>query len=355
METRISDSNKKVSFFSQNFLNLVPVICSLMVILIHMHNVTHLPPTSTLALIVNFFSHGLCVAAVPMFMFMSGYLFYRNIKTLEDVFRKQKKRVISVFIPFIAWSSSYYLLYALGSKFISEISSTVDTSLLGVITGIIFYRYSFPMWYMFQLCIFIALAPIVFFVLKNKYVSWTVLIISVIVGMFIKSSISISLPGYERSLFQVNFFAYYLAGCFATKLPELVNKVNGFAKRMPLVLLTILFVLFGFVESLFYDKVIPSFNTRCMVPLVFISFLLLMLKLCQTRRTIPKSPISPMIIYGIHSFVGIILSSLIFNHFHLPVLLSYILRFIAVTVVSFGIGYIMKFIKPIYYLYSGGR
>lgn len=163
MKSKIQNSNQiKTSFFSQNFLNLVPIICSFMVILIHMHNVTDLPSTSISALIVNSISHGLCVAAVPMFMFMSGYLFYRNIETLMDVFKKQKKRIISVFIPFIAWSTSYYLLYAIGSKFIPEISSSVDISPLGIITGIIFYRYSFPMWYMFQLCIFIALAPIVF-------------------------------------------------------------------------------------------------------------------------------------------------------------------------------------------------
>lgn len=140
-----------------------------------------------------------------------------------------------------------------------------------------------------------------------------------------------------------------------TKLPSLANKINIFVKNIPLVLLAILFFLFGFLESLFYEMVIPSFNKRCMVPLVFISFLLFMLKLCQTKRVIPKSAISPMVIYGIHSFVGIILASLIFNHFDLPVLLHYSLSFIAVTVISYGIGYIMKLLKPIYRIFSGGR
>ena len=45
-------------------------------------------------------------------------------------------------------------------------------SIAALIKGIVFYKYIFPMWFMFQLLVYIALASVVFKVLENTKLSF---------------------------------------------------------------------------------------------------------------------------------------------------------------------------------------
>ena len=84
------ESLQNAILLNNNFLNFIPLICSFMVVQIHSYNIGNLSKTSISALIISFFSHGLCTTAVPIFFFISGYLFFKNIDTVHDVFKKQK-------------------------------------------------------------------------------------------------------------------------------------------------------------------------------------------------------------------------------------------------------------------------
>ncbi len=116
----------QVSLLNNNFLNFIPLFCSVMVVQIHSYSIGSLPKTSLPALIISFFAHGLCTAAVPVFFFMSGYLFFRTTDSLADVFKKQKRRLITALLPFVAWSAFYFLIYAVGDRFLPFINTTVD-------------------------------------------------------------------------------------------------------------------------------------------------------------------------------------------------------------------------------------
>ncbi|MBQ2893336.1 MAG: acyltransferase, partial [Oscillospiraceae bacterium] len=261
-----------------NFLNIVPLICSLMVVMIHQHLVSGDVHTIS-SRIISFFTHGLCTAAVPTFFLLSGYLFFRNTDTLSAVFQKQRKRVKSVLMPFLAWSAFYYVLYAAVSIVIPGfLESNVSLSPLRILKGIIFYEFSFPLWYMFQLCVFVLLTPVLLLILKNKIAGIAVLTIATVFG-FMGTELSVDVGGYQRSLFQVNFFAYYWLGCLLTRLPDVQDILVKLAKRLPSLVLVIAFVGAGILESLLFDELLPSFNSRIAVPLVFFSFLLLMVKL----------------------------------------------------------------------------
>ena len=355
----MTKENQEISGLShswQNFLNIVPIVCALMVVLIHQYAVADPTSTTVSARIIGFLSHGICTAAVPVFFFLSGYLFYRNITEIGDVFRKQKKRVRSVLIPFLAWSATYYLVFFVLSKVLpNEIERVVDVSPWGVIRGIVFYEYIFPMWYMFQLCVFILLAPVIFYILQNRIVSILMLIASAVIGMFVIDSISIHIGSDNRALFHFNFFAYYLLGCVLARETMAFEKIQSFVNKMPLFIPIILVIVFGFVESLFFDRVIVWFNDRCFVPFVFVAFVWMMMKWCGYAKKTPKIPVSTMILYGAHSLVGLVLGQLILGRLRLPLLIHYAVSFIAVTIVSLGIGYVLKFIKPLYRLYSGNR
>lgn len=339
----------------QAFLNITPSVCALMVILIHVWGSSYLQGGIVSVRMISFFAHGLCTVAVPVFFFMSGYLFYRDVEQVGQVFTKQKKRVLSTLMPFLAWSTFYWLFYAVGSKVIPGIQTTVDFSLRGIFEGIVFYQYCFPMWYMFQLCVFILLAPVIFYALKNRQVSMLLLIATAVVGMFLCDSIEISVAGAKRAIFQFNFFAYYFAGCMMARTPRAQGAVHRVVNRLPMAAWVAALVLFSFAESLFFDGILESFNSRCLVPLVFVAFLGTMLKLCETKKHLPRARVSTMIIYGIHPLCGIILGRLILGRIALPNIAHYALSFVCVTALAWGAGFVMKHIKPIYAVFSGNR
>lgn len=343
------------SLLSSNFLNFTPLICAMMVILIHVFGGVYLSDGGVSARIVGFVAHGICTAAVPMFFFVSGYLFFRDVEGLGQVFEKQKRRMVSTVMPFLAWSTFYWLLYAVGTTVIPGLQTTVDFSVPGILGGIIFYRYCFPMWYMFQLCLYVLLAPLLFYLLKNKVVGAGVFAVAAAVGMFFCESVEIYVGDMKRDLFAFNFFAYYFLGCLTARVPGLQTAIQTLANKLPLAISAAALVACGFVESLFFDEVIVAFNSRCMVPFVFVFLLLALLKLCSTRKKLPKASVSTMILYGIHPLCGVVLGRLVLGRIQLPNAAHYFLSFACVAALSWAVGLVMKQIKPIYAVFSGNR
>lgn len=345
---------KNTSAINSNFLNIVPLICSLMVIMIHQHTVDGNAYTVS-SRIISFLTHGICTAAVPVFFFLSGFLFFRNAKTLADVFQKQKKRIKSVLMPFLAWSAFYYGMYAIVSLIVPGfLQGYVDLSAVGILKGVVFYQYAFPLWYMFQLCVFVLLTPLILLMLRNKIVSGIVLAAAAVLGM-LGLEWQIDVGGYERSLFQVNFFAYYLLGCVIARLPDVQEGITRLAKKLPWALLLAVLAGGAFLESLLFDKLIPSFNNRCAVPLVFVAFFLLTVKLCHRDKCYASPKVSTMVIYGVHSAVGVFLGKFIFAGLTLPTLLHFAVSLLAVTVGSVLVAWILRFIKPLHWIFSGDR
>ena len=349
------ESLQNAILLNNNFLNFIPLICSFMVVQIHSYNIGNLSKTSISALIISFFSHGLCTTAVPIFFFISGYLFFKNIDTVHDVFKKQKRRIITVLLPFIAWSAFYLFVYSFADKFVPSIATTVSLTFGNIVKGILFYQYNFPLWYMFQLLVFILLSILIFYILKTKYLIIITLLATSFVGLFFSDCTTICVGGLERSLFQANFFTYYLLGCIFAKSPTLTGCFLKLVRKINIIFPIFSLILFSILESLFFEKIIPSFNERCMVPFVFLSFLILALKICETKVQLPKSKVSTMVIYGIHSIVGIFLGRLILSNLNIPIILGYFLSTLLTFIISFIIGYVLKTIRPIYYIFSGNR
>ena len=347
--------SKNSGVFSGNFLNLTPFICSLLVIIIHQHN-TLAPAGSWQGLLINFFAHGLGTAAVPMFMVMSGYLFFRNADSCKQVFRKQTKRILTVLVPFLVWSLLYYALYAVGSIFLPGITQApVDISFGGIVRGIVFYEYVFPMWYMFQLCVYIALTPVIFMVLKNKAVAVTLLVLLFLLGISGKGDITITWNGLERNLFQTEFFTYFLFGSLLARRSDWEAGFEKFAKGMPWVVAVVAFVAVAFLESLLFNGVLPVFNERILVPLLFLLFFMLAVKISQSFPVIPKPRTSTMILDGVHPAIGIFLYKLLLERLGLPALGLFVASVVFVTLGSFVATWIIGFIKPVHRILSGNR
>ncbi len=349
----------KITVFDSRFLSVTFFVCSLMVVGIHSYNITDTTLNTVTGYIESFLCHGIFIAAVPIFFFFSGYLFFRNVSTTKEVFKKMGTRSKSVLMPFLVWSALYLLIFTIGSFTPFFSSDGVSFAPLEILKGILFYKYCFPLWYMYQLVMFILLTPLINLLLKNRYVSLGLLIILTIISIFIKSSFDVEIfDGGERSLFQINYFCYYFAGCLAVKFSDVLLKLKQKIenKRVVFVIVSgILLVIFAFAQSIIFEERILFFYDRFFVPFVFVCLFIFLW--CIYKKIPYIKNASTMVVYGVHSIIGIVLGNVfssVFNKF--PTIISFILAYIIVAILSFTFAYVIKrFIKPLNFVLSGGR
>ncbi|MFK7775644.1 MAG: acyltransferase family protein [Saprospiraceae bacterium] len=122
--------------------------------------------------IQEFISQGITRVAVPIFFAISGYLFFLGLKgSLPEFKKKMKKRVKTLFLPYLLWSILGILLYLVlqslpvvqnyfTRKLISEYSvkELLDTIFLNPIP--------YQFWFIRDLIILTILSPILFWLLR---------------------------------------------------------------------------------------------------------------------------------------------------------------------------------------------
>ena len=113
--------------------------------------------------------------AVPGFFMISGYLFYRNF-TWEKLQEKWDRRIRSLLTPYILWNFLYYLGYVAGSRlpWVTDVvgKGEVPFTLSHMVDAVISYRYNYVFWYLYQLILLTALAPVLYQVLKRSWGQW---------------------------------------------------------------------------------------------------------------------------------------------------------------------------------------
>ena len=146
---------------------------SLMVIMIHTYNVDvyHIDGT-----VFAYFEREIsCLSrsAVPTFFAISGFLFFRNY-SISQTLNKWKRRVFSLFIPFMVWNVLAYLYYFILS-FIPVVSDNMNvkinipTTIVDIISIPFSTEYNNVAWYLVNLMIYVLFAPLIYLLLKNKY------------------------------------------------------------------------------------------------------------------------------------------------------------------------------------------
>lgn len=342
--------------FLDKFLKITPFLCAMMVIGIHSYNAGgDVDQLSSTARIEGSLSHGLFTAAVPIFMFLSGFLFYRNADTLREVIVKQKRRLTSDLIPFLGWSGLYYFIYTLEYALLSSKSTEIHISIGTAVKGIVFYKYVFPMWFMFQLLIYILLAPIIFSILKNKKKSMFLLCISIALAYF-KVSWNVEVDNATRTIFAFNFFSYYFIGAIAAKHQKQFFRVVDCLARIHWSIIGGSLIVVSFLAGFVYD-VLPVYNHRIMVPAIASISFILFYKLSECidpieRQAICKIP--TMIIYGLHPLIGVIVRKML-DIVGINKLSSYFIEiFLVICITVYG-ALIMKRIPITNFVFNGNR
>lgn len=125
--------------------------------------------------------------AVPLFFLISGFLFFYKISsfTLEDYIKKLKKRIKSLFIPYIFWNLAVLFLTFLSQIFLSSLLSgrsklLVDYNATDYLNIFWDYKDGMPIcyqfWFIRDLIIIVILSPIVYnFIKYTKIYGITIL------------------------------------------------------------------------------------------------------------------------------------------------------------------------------------
>lgn len=110
-------------------------------------------------------SDALPTVAVPGFFMVSAYLFNRDL-TWERLPQKMLRRVKSVLVPYVVWNSLYYFAMASAGLIpgLSALSGKtgVTFSVAAWADAVLHFRYNPVLWYMQQLILLIALAPLIY-------------------------------------------------------------------------------------------------------------------------------------------------------------------------------------------------
>ena len=139
-----------------------------------------------------FFSCSVTRFAVPMFFMLSGISFFKDYNN-RKYFQKIKSRIFTLVIPYLLWNTIWLLWeiftsYSFVAKFSTD-GTPFPLTLTNILKGIFFYGCNIPFWFVFDLILFSIAAPLVFLIIKNKYVG-----IGTIIGLSILSLFGIHLP-----------------------------------------------------------------------------------------------------------------------------------------------------------------
>lgn len=118
----------------------------------------------------------ICTVAVPMFFFISGFLFFNNMGEfkMRSLLNKLKRRISSLLIPYLLWNIIFLLFVCLIGWFYPALL-TYKKSLLQMSLYDFFYSFwdpsqgLLPLWFLRDLMIVNLFAPIIFVLLRSKY------------------------------------------------------------------------------------------------------------------------------------------------------------------------------------------
>lgn len=123
--------------------------------------------------IQNFISNGLTRIAVPLFFIISGYLFVLDEKTtIGDFFVKIKKRIRTLFVPYLFWAFFgilfYFILQSLpqSQSFFTK-KLIKDYSFLEWLNALFNEPIPYQLWFLKDLIVMVFLSPIIYFLIKK--------------------------------------------------------------------------------------------------------------------------------------------------------------------------------------------
>lgn len=161
-------------------IRIISFLLIILVVFLHSYNLIDTVNTSEtlydksiLWFLQNFISYGLTRIAVPLFFMLSGYLFFFNIKEGHEMFTiKIKKRVRTLFIPFLFWSlfglAFYFILQSIPqtARFFTK-ELIVNFSAQKFLMTIFINPIPYQLWFIRDLMVLVLISPLIYYCLKH--------------------------------------------------------------------------------------------------------------------------------------------------------------------------------------------
>ncbi len=196
----------------------ISFILSILVLIIHTTSFSQYSKSGELISVINektnyFFKTSITQFAVPMYFIISGIAFYKGYEN-KKYFQKLKSRLFSLVIPYLLWNTVWTVFDLLCSyTFISNyyIGRTPLTfNLINILKGVLFYQSNRPFWFVFDLIVFAVATPLIYTLIRNKYVG----IISIL-SLSVLSLFNIGLP--TSIFFSQTSIIFYMIGALIGK------------------------------------------------------------------------------------------------------------------------------------------
>lgn len=331
-------------------------ILGILVVMIHGYNIDLFIAAGTgggLAVFVNrlesLVSAAFPTVAVPGFFIVSAYLFYRDA-AWHKIQGKMLRRTGSVLVPYIAWNTLYYAAFSLAGMFPALWGiigrEYVSFTLGGWADAILNFTYNPILWYLKQLIILIALAPLIYAVMSRLWLG----IVTMLVLLMIISR------GIIMPILNLDALLYYSMGAVLAmhgrKLVERKHERTGWQKCLG-ILGGFLVCVFLYKGSIKYASILMTVLYALVSPMVI--WWALPGQLPEAKAFMKFS----LFLYSFHFVpVRVInkLGSLILPHNAGMALLLYLILPAAVVVITWGTAvFLKKRIPPLWKLLSGGR
>ena len=337
--------DKKVNDINYNKITYLQFVLSLMVIMIHTYNVDvyHIGGT----VFACFEKEISCISkiAVPTFFAISGFLFFKNYK-ISETLKKWKRRLFSIVVPLILWNYLSYAYFLILSR-IPIVSNNINSEIkpLNISSFLLAgfsIEYNKVAWYLVNLIVYILFAPLLYFILKNKYIGVAVVLGIPFIGCLISNNYLIQSMYFMFGAYigmHFNKFAYKKSSC----------KISLIALSLFFALSQVLFLVKGNTTNYFCN-----FILLLMIPSLWIAFD------CFDYEKPPKWWMTiSFFIYMIHSFIlesiekiillmlGESLLGSILDYFVAPIITLLIIVLLAY--------YLKKLCKPVWNLLTGSR
>lgn len=151
-------------------------------------------------IVVLFLSQGITRIAVPLFMLISGYLFFRNVSCVGQITNKYKSRLRTLVVPFFFWEFLWVLII-MGVVFLGTKAGLVNDSfrqtvyaddlvwgqslLMAILRPVPVWQ----LWFLRDLICLVIISPIIYYLTKSLKLVPVLSLIAILSYIFINGDI----------------------------------------------------------------------------------------------------------------------------------------------------------------------
>lgn len=106
-------------------------------------------------------------------------MFFQDF-SIDAYKRKIKRRFITLLVPYLAWNTiwmifNWILSFPFFERFLIGRKGMSEVTIENIIHGIVHYKYNGPFWFLFCLIVFCVFSPVLFMVIKKRYLGLIVI------------------------------------------------------------------------------------------------------------------------------------------------------------------------------------